>query len=140
MRRYVLVLVLTSDLGAVYLLRRQAPPFAGLLNGFGGKIEAGESPDQAAWRELREETGLQSGDLLRLENLLTLSFPQETELHVYSGILAPGSTPDFGLTEEGTIERQAITSQLLSAANPELAGDGNLAYFLQYIRQRSAAR
>jgi 8-oxo-dGTP diphosphatase len=43
--------------GAVLLLRRQRPPYAGLWSLPGGKAEAGEGLCQAAEREIREELG-----------------------------------------------------------------------------------
>jgi 8-oxo-dGTP diphosphatase len=42
----------------VLLLRRRRPPNAGMWNGLGGKLEAGEDPFAACVREVREETGL----------------------------------------------------------------------------------
>jgi mutator protein MutT len=44
--------------GAVLLVRRANPPDAGLWGFPGGKIEFGESIEQAALRELLEETGI----------------------------------------------------------------------------------
>jgi NTP pyrophosphohydrolases including oxidative damage repair enzymes len=42
----------------VVLIRKNRPEWqAGKLNGVGGKIEAGESPEQAMAREFEEETG-----------------------------------------------------------------------------------
>lgn len=45
----------------VVLIRKVKPEWqAGLLNGVGGKIEPGESPEQAMAREFKEEAGIDS--------------------------------------------------------------------------------
>lgn len=53
----------------VLLVRRANPPDAGLWGFPGGKIERGESLEQATLRELREETGV-SAEVLRIFNAL----------------------------------------------------------------------
>ncbi len=52
----VIAVVLRGD--AMILVRRANPPDAGLWGFPGGKIEFGEATEQAAVRELREETGV----------------------------------------------------------------------------------
>lgn len=54
--RYCLGFVYAQD-GTVLLREHQR---LGGLNGFGGKIEAGESPVQAMVREFREEAGIET--------------------------------------------------------------------------------
>ncbi|MEC7761936.1 MAG: NUDIX hydrolase [Pseudomonadota bacterium] len=44
--------------GHVLLVRRRNPPDAGLWGYPGGKVDPGETPEQAAVRELAEETGV----------------------------------------------------------------------------------
>ena len=60
------VIVLKRD--AVCLVRRQAPPMAGLWSFPGGRLEPGETAAAAARRELAEETGLSVGRLVPLGN------------------------------------------------------------------------
>jgi ADP-ribose pyrophosphatase YjhB (NUDIX family) len=45
--------------GRLLLIRRGNPPHAGRWSLPGGRVEAGESPEQAIEREVREETGLE---------------------------------------------------------------------------------
>jgi 8-oxo-dGTP diphosphatase len=69
------------------LLQQRAPGriWAGRLNGPGGKIDAGETPEAAVVREVKEETGLR---LLRVEHhgILDLYFgdPDRSQLRVFA--------------------------------------------------------
>jgi 8-oxo-dGTP diphosphatase len=48
--------------GRLLLVRRKAPPLAGMWALPGGKIAPGESPEAAVVREVREETGIRVED------------------------------------------------------------------------------
>src|SRR4051812_40744276 len=50
--------VVRDAAGRLLLVRRGRPPSAGLWSIPGGRVEPGETPAQAAAREVREETGL----------------------------------------------------------------------------------
>jgi 8-oxo-dGTP diphosphatase len=57
-KSYVLCFAFSPDLTRVALIQKQKPEWQrGLLNGIGGKIEAGESALDAVRREFAEETG-----------------------------------------------------------------------------------
>lgn len=131
MKRYVLCCLLTDDLLSAYFLSRKNPPYAGLLNGFGGTIEPGETTQDAVLRELTEETGVLPSELKRLGYLMTVSYPSGVEMAVYYAVLAAGKHP-VDSSEEGSIVRLSLTAELLAADNPHFAGEGNLAYFLNY--------
>ncbi|CAM9303448.1 unnamed protein product [Chrysoparadoxa australica] len=60
----------------------------GKWNGFGGKLEAGESVEQAAIRELREESQIKCTQLKKVGLLLfTLdSYPKIMRMHVFEAV------------------------------------------------------
>lgn len=71
----------------VLFCKRRKDPFAGKLNFVGGKVEPGESSEEAAYRELQEETGI-SGRQIRLHRLMDITYyHQEFVLEMYVGTL-----------------------------------------------------
>ncbi|REL28350.1 NUDIX domain-containing protein [Thalassotalea euphylliae] len=59
MKKYVAGFLFTQDASKVVLIEKINPTWQrGLLNGVGGKIEAGEQPIAAMVREFAEETGV----------------------------------------------------------------------------------
>ena len=74
---------------------------AGYFNGFGGHVEVGETVEDAAYREVREETNIEPRNLQK-RGVLNFSFkhmPEELEVHVFS-------TSEFEGEPEETDEMQ----------------------------------
>lgn len=83
--RKLLTLVLVVQPGRVLLGMKKRGFGAGKWNGFGGKVHTGESIEEAARRELLEESGLTVNALQKIGNI-TFEFVGETELmdvHVF---------------------------------------------------------
>ncbi len=76
--------------GRLLAARRSAPPeLAGRWELPGGKVEPGETPDQALVRELREELGIETVALERLPGAWPLR--PGLVLHVWTVALASGT-------------------------------------------------
>ena len=58
MRKFNLIVVFNEDLTKTLFCIRAKEPYKGLYNFVGGKVERNESNDDAAYRELYEETGI----------------------------------------------------------------------------------
>ncbi|HTM68115.1 MAG TPA: 8-oxo-dGTP diphosphatase [Candidatus Binatia bacterium] len=98
-RKKVLTLCLVTDGGRVLLGMKKRGFGAGRWNGFGGKVEAGETIEAAARRELREESGIEVPSLAGI-GTLTFAFeedPTVMEVHVFR---ADAFTGDPVETEE----------------------------------------
>ncbi|MEU9186455.1 (deoxy)nucleoside triphosphate pyrophosphohydrolase [Streptomyces sp. NPDC048484] len=89
--RIVVGAAVLSD-GRLLAARRSAPAeLSGRWELPGGKVEQGESPEQALVRELREELGVESEPVDRVPGEFPLRSPYV--LHVWTARLLPGS-PD----------------------------------------------
>lgn len=125
MIEYVLVFVFSLDGEKVLLIRKNRPGWqAGLLNGLGGKVEKGEAPVSAAYREVEEESGL---DPFKVSELLHFAILQGEGYKV----LCYRSKSDWiGTAESKTDEQVGVYSvrSLLETHNSKLMS--NLHYLL----------
>ena len=77
---FVCGFMFSVDRSRLLLIRKRRPTWqAGKLNGIGGKIEPGETPDEAMRREFREEAGL---DVTGWQQALTLT-GHDWQAHFY---------------------------------------------------------
>ena len=74
----------------VLLVRRKRVPSAGLWSLPGGKIEGGESPGEAARRELKEETGIEADVEGVLDRVAVAASDRTYRLTVFYGRLTGG--------------------------------------------------
>jgi 8-oxo-dGTP diphosphatase len=114
------------------LVRRGRPPAEGLLAFPGGRIEPGESKEEAVRRELMEETGLEAGAVRHFRTIHIAPEPQHAsspgfELAVFVATAVSGEAragDDAASLHWMTVEemaREPITQSTLAIAR-ELAG------------------
>jgi 8-oxo-dGTP diphosphatase len=78
--RATLLFVLRDD--QILLIRKKRGLGAGKINGPGGRIEPGESPQEAAIREVQEEVGV-TPTAVRQQGELSFQFVDGYGIHVY---------------------------------------------------------
>ena len=81
------IVVFNRGKDAVLFCKRKKEPYAGLLNFVGGKVEAGETSEDAAYRELWEETGIGKQQLCLCRRMDITYYYQEFVLEMYVGKL-----------------------------------------------------
>lgn len=87
MKKYNLIVVYDEIKENILMCERKKEPYKGKLNLVGGKVELGENELEAAYRELKEETGITSNDI-KLSHLMNFQYiVQDMELEVYVGKL-----------------------------------------------------
>ncbi|AVT34830.1 NUDIX hydrolase [Plantactinospora sp. BC1] len=130
MATYEVALVLLVDPSGAVLLQHRDEDVAVSPNQWslpGGHIEAGESPEEAARRELWEETGLTADELHLLwsgPRPYEAGFPHTVTLHVFSGttsarqedvVLGEGQAMVFVPRNELLQRELAVSSALVLA-------------------------
>ncbi len=129
MRKLNLIVVFNEDLSKTLFCIRAKEPYKGLYNFVGGKVEENETNEEAAYRELFEETGISNKDV-KLDHFMDLNyFKYENNLQVYYGILKH----EVNLVEEkNKLEWVAINDELLD--NSKFAGNYNIPHIIRQIK------
>lgn len=144
-KKYSVVILFNNDGSKVLLQKKDRTAFAGKLNGVGGKIEDDEQPVAGAMREVLEETSIGPEDLERFEWLGILTLCEQCddknqdkypELWFFGGIVKAedkARKPDTA-TEE--IDWYVLDCNNRPFTTLEIAGDGDLEYFIGVARRR----
>lgn len=129
MRKMNLIVIFNRNLDKVLFCIRAKEPYKGLYNFIGGKVETDESNDDAAYRELFEETGITHDDI-DLDHFMDLNyFKYNNNLQVYYGILKH----EVNLVEEkNKLEWVVINDELLN--NSKFAGNYNIPHIIRQIK------
>lgn len=128
MRKLNLIVVFDKTMTQALFCIRAKAPYKGMYNFVGGQVEPGESNEEAAYRELYEETGISKKDI-ELDYFMDLNyFKYDNNLQVFYGILKN----DVELVEEkNKLEWVNINEELLDIN--KFAGNYNIPHIIKQI-------
>ena len=129
MRKLNLIVVFNKIQDKALFCIRAKEPYKGLYNFVGGKVEDNETNEEAAYRELYEETGISKKDIV-LDHFMDLNyFKYENNIQVYYGILKE----EVNLIEEkNKLEWLPINEKMLD--NSKFAGNYNIPHIIKQIK------
>ena len=130
MQGYNCVIIYSKDESMLLFCKRMKDPYKGKLNLVGGKIEPGEDGFVAAYRELREETGIDKEDVSLRHMMDFTYYNQDCYVEVYVGtlnkktILKPEQHPLIWLsTDENFFDLN------------KFAGEGNIGHMMEQVKE-----
>ena len=126
MKKLNVILVYNKDEDKILMCKRKKEPYKGKFNLVGGKVEQNEGELQAAYRELREETGITDNDII-LTHIMNFQYKiTDMELEVFMGIL----NKNVNLVEEVNKLYWFDKNENFFDIN-KFAGEGNIGHMLQ---------
>ena len=129
MRNLNLVVVFNKELDKGLFCIRAKQPYKGMYNFVGGKAEEGETAEDAAYRELFEETGISKDDI-KLDHFMDITYYKyENHIECFYGILEH----DVTLVEEkNKLEWVSLDDNLLDCS--KFAGNYNIPHIIRQIK------
>lgn len=130
MQGYNCIAVYSADKEHLLFCKRMNPPYEGLYNFVGGKIEQGENGFTAAYRELQEETGITKEDITLFHMMDFTYYNQNCYVEVYVGYLEK----EVALKKEKhPLYWLSLTEDFFSM--DKFAGEGNIGHMVEQVKQ-----
>lgn len=128
MKKLNVIIVYNKEEDKILMCKREKEPYKGKLNLVGGKVEQNEDELNAAYRELKEETGITNNDIV-LTNIMNFQYKiSDMELEVYAGKL----NKDVKLIEE--INKLYWMDKKENFFDiDKFAGEGNIGHMFQQV-------
>lgn len=129
MKKFNVIVIFDKDINNTLMCKRTKEPYIGMYNLVGGKIEKEDDGLNEAYRELVEETNINSNDveLKHFMNIEYVSFNKSLE--VYYGIL----NKEVELIEEvNKLEWVDINDNFFDIN--KYAGEGNIGHIIEEIK------
>lgn len=87
MKKLNVILAYNKEANKILMCKREKEPYKGKFNLVGGKLEENETEMEAAYRELKEETGITNNDIT-LTHMMNFQYKMlDMELEVFVGKL-----------------------------------------------------
>ena len=129
MQGYNLVAVFNKEQDKMLMCKRLKNPYLGLYNMVGGKIEKGESSENAAYRELFEETGI-TKEQIKLTHLMDFTYYQD---ECYVEVFVGGLNCEVTVSGDENILFWSDFEHNFFDMN-EYAGEGNIGHIMEHIK------
>ena len=113
----------------ILMCRRRRDPYKGKLNFVGGKLEPGESGEEAAYRELWEETSISREDIRLVHLMDMVYYTYHMTIEVYTGRL----NHKMCVSGEENDLLWLDANENFEDMN-RFAGEGNIAHIIEMIR------
>ncbi|MGD9604671.1 MAG: NUDIX hydrolase [Bacilli bacterium] len=128
MQGYNVIMVYSPNLDQLLFCKRTKNPYKGLYNLVGGKIEKNESSEEAAYRELFEETGITKSDI-KLNHFFDITYYyQDCYVEIFVGKL----NNEVQLIEEKNSLFWSDLNQ--NFFGPMYAGEGNIGHMVEQVK------
>lgn len=129
MQGYNCIMVYSLDCKKILFCKRTKNPYKGLYNLVGGKIETGEDGFEAAYRELSEETGIASDQILLNHMMDFTYYNQNCYVEIYVGKISE----DIILSEEAhPLEWLSVDENYFDSR--KFAGEGNIGHMVEQVK------
>ena len=128
MKKLNVIIVYNKQEDKILMCKREKEPYKGKFNLVGGKVEQDEDELHAAYRELREETGITNKDIT-LTHIMNFQYKmQDMELEVYAGKLNKNVDLIEELNKLYWIDKNENFFDL-----EKYAGEGNIGHMVQQV-------
>lgn len=130
MKKMNIIMVYNKEENKILMCKREKEPYKGKYNLVGGKVEKEENIIDAAYRELKEETGITKNDI-KLTYFMNLEYKiEDFELEVFVGKL----NKEVELVEELN-KLYWIDKNMNFFDMEKFAGEGNIGHILNKVEQ-----